>query len=452
MSELMTKNFPIFDCDAHINDYPAQYQAFYSEEEKELVKDAYWNHGDYLVLNGRELGGRPAWISRGGKAAHGGPKMTVIDFQGPGMNKKLMRKLYHTPLSEEQLGEIALLGSIAPETRPRDLDLMGIDQVLIIPIRMFTSLPWVENLRAATVIARAYNDWARYAYCDEAPDRMFPAGVLAHQDPYAAADELRRIAGMGFPVASVRPIDARGTYPNQDVYDPIWRAFEETGLVCGMHTVVNGQRQDAQWSPGQIVERALPSQEQIQGSAQTLSFIYEAMTWVTGVLLSGFLERYPALKMAIFESNATWLPMVLEACDQVYHLYGSQHARKVDRLPSEIFHERCLIAFESDEEGVIRRHKYFEDIAIWSSDTYHHDGTDAWDAIERMRKWEVPDETQAKLLGGNARRFYGLEDKTKTFVTKQADPASIARPAWFPKQQDVDAEYARAGEVRAGLR
>jgi hypothetical protein len=36
------------------------------------------------------------------------------------------------------------------------------------------------------------------------------------------------------------------------------------------------------------------------------------------------------------------------------------------------------------------------------------------------------------MLGGNARRFYGIE--ARMFVTEQAPP--IERPPWFPKEDE----------------
>ncbi len=453
--EQMTKSFPVFDCDAHINDYLTPWEKYYTDEERELAKEAYWNHGDHILLNGSVIQpgrSKDRWfIMPNFKSARGGPRMSFIDFQGPGMTKKTLRKLNEMDLTAEQLGEIAHRGSIEPLPRLKDMDLMGIDQVLVIPIRLLGTSQWIRSARGANAVLKAYNSWVKYDYCDAAPDRLFPCGLLTPQDPYLACHELRRLAKLDFRVASIRPIDALGKYPNQPVFDPLWRTFQEVGVVCGVHTVTaGGQEQSSMYSPGELVEYAVGG-EQIQGSSQTLSFIYEAMTWITGVLLSGFLERYPRLKMAIFESNASWLSMVLEGCDRAYHLYGSQRLPRIARLPSQTFLERCLIAFESDEEAVFRRHDYFRNIGIWSSDAYHHDGSDAWTAIESMRKFEVPEDAQAKLMGGNARRFYGLEDRAKLFTTTMPDYASLPRPPWFPSPEEIRREYARAGEPRAGL-
>ena len=76
----------------------------------------------------------------------------------------------------------------------------------------------------------------------------------------------------------------------------------------------------------------------------------------------------------------------------------------------------------------------YQNIAIWASDAYHHDGADSWSAIRNMTDAGVPADTQADLLGGNARRIYGIE--AKLFVTEEPEP--LERPAWFPQGPELD--------------
>ena len=46
----------------------------------------------------------------------------------------------------------------------------------------------------------------------------------------------------------------------------------------------------------------------------------------------------------------------------------------------------------------------------------HHDASDTWEAVDNMDRHGVPREAQEKLLGGNARRLYGIEPEL--FVTE----------------------------------
>jgi hypothetical protein len=51
-----------------------------------------------------------------------------------------------------------------------------------------------------------------------------------------------------------------------------------------------------------------------------------------------------------------------------------------------------------------------------------------------MRELGVPEDTQARLMGENARRMYGIEGKT--FVSEEPPP--IERPDWFPQGAELE--------------
>src|SRR6202042_2535935 len=106
---------------------------------------------------------------------------------------------------------------------------------------------------------------------------------------------------------------------------------------------------------------------------------------------------------------ASWLPMMLDVCDQAAHLYRSERRIPLERLPSHAFTEQCVISFESDEKTLFRMHDYFADLGIWVSDAYHSDGADSWSGIDLMNDLGVSQEHQEKLMGANARGMYGIE-------------------------------------------
>src|SRR2546430_2381432 len=83
------------------------------------------------------------------------------------------------------------------------------------------------------------------------------------------------------------------------------------------------------------------------------------------------------------------------------------------------FYRHCFIAFEGDEMITLRLWDLYENIALWSSDMPHLDASDVWEAIDNMNKWKVPQNVQEKMLGGNARRLYGIEPEL--VVTKAPD-------------------------------
>ncbi len=455
----LTKSFPVFDCDAHINDPNEIWSQYVEPKYRELVRQTYWKDEHQAILNGRTpvIGG----------GAYDFPGYNPICIAGPQMSKQIARRLQQIGLTAEQKRYVEHRGAYEPTARLKEMDLMGIDQVMIIPTMLVANFAFAECADGAYALARAYNDWVR-DYCAAAPDRLFPAGWLPLQDTQYTLEELDRITTMGFRVALIRPIDARGKYPNYifpsmaggaptNTMDKVFRKFEETGIVLGMHTFPANNPEAGgamrhlvppipMTSPGDLIARA---GEAHSGGrmvdVQTLSFVFEAVAWLAQVLMSGMLELYPKLRMAIFESNASWLPQLLPYWDRLFKLYANERTMKTDRLPSEAFHEQCFIAFESDEGPVFRQWDQLEDVGLWSSDAYHHDGADSWSAIREMRAAGVPEAVQAKLLGGNARRMYGIEGKL--CVTRE--PAAIERPAWFPGGEELEQWAAIEADPRA---
>lgn len=431
--ERLTKDFPVFDCDAHIND-PTRIWSYVPESKRELVRATYWRGDHEAWLNGDEA-------VMGGGNGHFYPSYNPICIAGPQMNKKIMRRLNTMiPLTEEQREYVHHDGALDANARIKEMDLMGIDQVLVIPTMVIMHLPFARNDEGLGVFCHAYNDFLA-DWCGEVPERLYGAALLPVQDPVGTAKEIFRAHELGHPVGLIRPIDAEAKYPNAinkamlqggGDYDEVFRAFEETGMVLGMHTFPAPGRPhplgpDYLCSPGDLFTRA-------GTDSQTFSFIHEMQVWVAQVLLSGFLDRYSRLKMAVFESNSEWLPYTLESCDRLFKLYANERKHKGDRLPSEAFQEQAVISFESDEDGVFVQWDDFEDIGIWASDAYHHDGADVWSAMRHMTAAGVPDTVQHKLLGGNATRWYGIEPRM--FVTEEAPP--IERPAWFPQGEELD--------------
>jgi predicted TIM-barrel fold metal-dependent hydrolase len=449
----MTKSFPVFDCDAHVND-PEQIWEYVPADKKDLVRRTYWRNDDEGWINGTTR------VMAGGSGEFGG-MYNPICIAGPQMNKKIMRKLISmVPLTPDQRDYVRHQGAFDAHARVREMDLMGIDQVLVIPTMVIMHLPFATNLEGLDVFCRAYNDWL-VDWCAEEPGRLYGAALLPVQDPARMVGEIRRASGLGHRVGLIRPIDALGKYPNDigsglpgsppGAYDAVFRAFEETGMVLGMHTFpapttgtgVTGHPLGPGHlvSPGELFTNA-------GVDSQTFSFIHEMQAWLAQVLLSGFLDRYRNLKMAVFESNSEWLPYMLATCDRLFKLYARERGLlHAERLPSEVFYDQCVISFESDEMGVFRQWPRFEDIAIWASDAYHHDGADSWSAMRNMTAAGVPFPTQQKLLGENARRMYGIEGKL--FVTDE--PAPIERPDWFPQGAELDEWAALVAHPRENL-
>jgi predicted TIM-barrel fold metal-dependent hydrolase len=441
----MRKDFPTFDCDAHVTEPPWLWdraKEYLTKEEFEALKDSVWFDpaSQQLIVNG--VAGAGIGSQRIGGTAG---MINVLSLAGPGLKHDIQRALNvrnlnpKTALTKEQAAYLDHKGSYEPKARLRDMDVQGIDQVMIIPTDIDT-YPWVQNALGARAMCKAYNDWA-YEYCREDPERLYFGALLPLQDPKFAEQELRRVADRGCRVGLIRPIDAMGNYPIQPKYARLWHAMEETAVVYGMHPfpafgALKPAGYTEQHSGAELISLTASSAGLPHSFLVNVQdFQAEASLWVVLVLMSGFFERYPKIKAAVFEASSTWLSFVLDECDKAYKLYRNDRTMPpLKRLPSETFFEHCVTGFEGDEAPPSRFPEFYENILAWSSDVYHHDGDDAWRAIETMRKCELPSKYQVKFLGENARRMYNIEPP-RNFVGERV--TEIQRPDWWPTDKEV---------------
>lgn len=51
----LSKNFSVFDCDAHVNDALEIWTDYVEPEYRDAVKRSYWRDGEQAMLNGRTV-------------------------------------------------------------------------------------------------------------------------------------------------------------------------------------------------------------------------------------------------------------------------------------------------------------------------------------------------------------------------------------------------------------
>ena len=215
----MTKDFATFDCDAHVTEPPLIWeraQDHLTREDLAAMRETIWwdDETQQLIVHGK------AGVGIGAPRRGGIPgTMRVISNAGPGVKHDIQRALNvrnlnpKTALTQEQVAYLDFDGSYEPHARLKDMDVQGIDQVMIIPTDIDT-YPWLLNAVGARAFCRSYNEWA-YEFTRANPERLFFAAMLPMQNPEFARREVYRVAELGCRVALVRPIDAMGNYPLQ---------------------------------------------------------------------------------------------------------------------------------------------------------------------------------------------------------------------------------------------
>lgn len=394
----MHKTFPVMDCDGHILEPQAIWTEYVEPEFRDAVRNGMWKE-DYpeggwrIDLNGSTHSDRRGPIAFFGAIAR------------PGLDKDALSSITMNstgyPISE---------GAYDPVARLAHMDAMGIDQVMLLPTFCGMTYTCIKDPAAALGLARAYNNWIS-DFCATDTSRLFPAAIIPQHDNDDAIAEVERIAAKGFRCVIIRPNIVAGRYPTHPSFDPVWEAIQRAGLLAGVHPFVATPRQDPDCTAW-FLDRASEASGLRTGiMSESICFAHDAQAFLLLAFHTDLWTKFPRLKLAILESNASWLPYLLDKADGRVKAWTATRGTEVRGRPTEVFMQRSWIGFESDEEPVFELWRRFEDIGVWASDYPHFDAEDAWEAIEHMRRWDVPDAVQAKLMGANAYRMYGIDPK-----------------------------------------
>ncbi|GGV30134.1 amidohydrolase [Actinomadura cremea] len=266
----------------------------------------------------------------------------------------------------------------------------------------------------------AYNNWMIDEWCAAAPGRYIPLTLIPLWDPRKAAAEVRRVAARGVRAVAFsenpEPLGLPTINDPGRYWDPFFQAAEECGVVICMH---------------------VGSSSQIPSINKDTSFMAN-LSWgavrTSGTMLdwlfSGVFERFPQLKISLAEGNIGWIPYFLERAEQVIDKQrywvqrgvdydpgkGSKQARTddgaqtIDYLNFDIrqsFRDHIYGCFIDDIAGLRNLDLIGEDNVMIETDYPHSDST--WPhsiKLAHERLAGLPEETQYKLLRGNAERLF----------------------------------------------
>jgi predicted TIM-barrel fold metal-dependent hydrolase len=275
------------------------------------------------------------------------------------------------------------------------MDRMAIDHAILFPTPMLV-LGTHPQVEVEAELARAYDRWLveEVLACDPA---IFTMLYLPISDPDASLALIEELGGrrgvLGFMITAVR-------------YQPIWQnrflkvfaALNERRLPLAFHAGPN-------WA-----ERAFEQFNRFL-AVHALGFPFSAMVQLTNVILNGFPERFPDLRLVFMEAGVAWLPFIMQRLDNEYRMRSSE-APLLRRLPSEYIRE-CFFTTQPLERP--ERADHFQVLMemtagatqlLYASD-YPHQDFDLPSTI-----WDLPvdEPTRRAILGGNALRLFGLPE------------------------------------------
>jgi hypothetical protein len=140
-----------------------------------------------------------------------------------------------------------------------------------------------------------------------------------------------------------------------------------------------------------------------------VSHPFEQMLALAQLVAFGTLERHPALQLLFLESGGGWVPYWLERLDEQAAHFGG-FCPELHHTPSEYFARQCAVSFEVGEQTLPHLIELIgHDRVVWGSDYPHHDAVFPG-AVDVLRDTLSPlgVDSQARVLGANARWLYGL--------------------------------------------
>lgn len=341
----------------------------------------------------------------------------------PQFDEWVVNRHNHRRLIEEVNGEYVeawerdnaegLLGAFDPDIRDKYLDIDGVAGEIIFadgdsvtgqespPFGAGLAAGQIEDPDLAFAGARAHNRWL-VEFCATNPVRR--AGVGLVPIIHGVEESLREIEWLagrpGIKGVMVPTMWHDKPSYGHPIYDPVWAACAETGLVVHTHSG------EGDWD---------------SYNENLAQFVLEVPFWTHRILwqllLSGKFDKFPDLKYAVVECGSYWLGDLLWKADTTFGASGkvkklnSRTKGLIQKLPSEYVGTNVFIgASTMSREEIRRRHANGIDALMWGTDYPHPEGS--WPhTAERLGTdfQDVSIEDTRRLLGLNAMECYDLD-------------------------------------------
>ena len=379
----MLNNIFTVDADGHVLEPRTTWLDYIAPRYRDrAIRIARDDRGDEVLL----IDGRPLEIVRNRLAALGGVEMDPVELLTPG------RLSYEDGCPPGGYDAAARLGV---------MDTERIDVALLYPT---IGLCWeglVEDAALAHAYTEAYNRWL-VDFCSHDLRRLVPIAHINLLDGKLAAREIKRAHAAGCRGIFLSPdLFARGQQRFDDpAFDIVWATAQDLEMPIAFHVIVRDQATTTYVDPFQGGGRRF-------GLLNFAFLAIDVMAGFTELLSCGVLEKFPRLRVAILEAGANWISAWLDRLDHKYEVLRVATCLKM--LPSEYFRRQCLVSADPDESltAAVVAHvgaEYF----VWASDYPHIDASMGVVDTIRARLAPLPAADQAKVLGANVTRFYGL--------------------------------------------
>ncbi len=194
--------------------------------------------------------------------------------------------------------------------------------------------------------------------------------------------------------------------PFRPELDPFWARLNEAGIHICTHlaSVSFYAAQGEEWD----------EPECMLGDMSALQWVLyygdrPALETVAAAILQGLFSRFPNIRLLLSEQGALWVPYLVRKLDHAFLMGRRATWGELDRRPSEIFREHCLVA-PFPEENVDRLVEVLGiDPLVFGSDFPHGEGLPD-PSLYMSQVKNLSDEQTHALMRGNLGRLLRLTD------------------------------------------
>jgi len=401
----------VVDVDSHVYEPEEIWGDYLPADARAAARRAFSREGSTIVLNGERLPARPG-INR-------------LAVWRPGLSPEAIGRLdpSHPPDPNPAAWD--------PGARVADMDALGVDEAVVMPTLFAELLPAVDDADTAVALARAYNDWV-IDFAAGGDGRLYPAAVLALQDPAEAAAEAARVAGRGIRAVAVRPMFQRvaghnpppnpfggdtnpvGVFVDDEVFAPVWARVAELGLVACVHPAL-GLANAEGTSAGPFLERVSAKLAVGHTVTEAVAYMQDMATFVVSICFRGLMEDHPRLKLALLHGGASMVPLAIEKAETYLWLSPTSvfsQAMPVSLEPEDVWRAHpSIVSFDGWESAAARLPEHFAAKAAWGSRYPHHDASTPAEALALLERYEVADDVVEQMMGSNAAGLFGLRSR-----------------------------------------
>jgi predicted TIM-barrel fold metal-dependent hydrolase len=269
-----------------------------------------------------------------------------------------------------------------------------------------------EELRLRWAGVSAHNRWLA-DFCSQRPGRRAGIAQIFLDDVERAVQEVRWVAQQpglfGGIMLPNPPVDETTPQLHSPLYEPLWEACEDLGVVVNSHGGGGGPTTYGDVDTSLVM--------------MFLEFGWYCQRPLVRLIFSGVFERHPDLTFVMTETGNSWVPGTLAEMDYMYDrivnarpgavegFFGGMIRDRMKLRPSEYWARQCYIgaSFLSRRDSKAR-HATGIDRVMWGSDYPHTEGTFPHTRfVLRHVFHDVEPDEVALMLGLNASRAYRFD-------------------------------------------